>query len=735
MLRNREGFRNLQAGDALVLQEPLLTEAEELLPMPAAAAFWLHDPARREEHGFSPEQENALNILTEQRATARVTAEDGTDSAPRILEDMLVIPLTPAEESGADLVIYNIDPTMLRKMSAAWLDDLQEKMLQRFAHTRLIYIDPATDLYNQRALELLLSAGVRNRTLFLIAAVSGTRTISGGFQKLRQVTSRLRRLSPEPLFYFGPGLFGLISRHSERDTCLNLSHHLISRLKREGLRRVHIGFSRCREQDSVQDILNRCQLILSEAERRGPYSLCDDTFLRRKEQHPFALPPAPILRRIRKAWNGLDRFGLILVSFPAGGRNNEEPPDLTPLLPSFCCSFPLSSCQLLLLPDYPAGQVKKQAHLLADKIEQQAGSRIFIGFCHWPSAGLSKVDCIRSCRKAILHAAFYGSGAVVEFNALTYNISGDLYFDEGDYKQAIREYRAGLHLKPNHINLLNSLGVALAETGRHREAVVCFSRALAIEPENYMALINKGMSCRVLGRNNEATVCFEQGLRCKEHKEHAEQASIEVYLQLGRLYCLQEQFDRAVSLLAELRRLQGEPGEFIFFLLLGEACMGAGQNREAIRALQRSLQIYPQNADSQSMLGLLYILEGQGEEVGLSLCDRAVAADSSDARHLYRRGAALHHLKRHAEALQDVRAALKRQRNNEQALLLRAILYEELGSLRRARQTYQRIISMKNVTEHRKDLALAGLDRLRVKKITARTQLANSGAPSLEEGI
>ena len=140
--------------------------------------------------------------------------------------------------------------------------------------------------------------------------------------------------------------------------------------------------------------------------------------------------------------------------------------------------------------------------------------------------------------------------------------------------------------------------------------------------------------------------------------------------------------------------------------------MGAGKHREAIKALQRSLQIYPQNTDSQSMLGLLYVLDNQGAEVGLSLCDRAVSADRGDARHLYRRAAALYRLGRFREALQDVRDSLRLRRNNQQTLLLRAILYEKLGSLRRAQQGFQRIISMKKSTEKRKKEALAGSARV-----------------------
>jgi tetratricopeptide (TPR) repeat protein len=185
-----------------------------------------------------------------------------------------------------------------------------------------------------------------------------------------------------------------------------------------------------------------------------------------------------------------------------------------------------------------------------------------MGFCHWPTCGSGRLDSIRNCRKAILHGTFYGPGAVVAFDSLSLNVSGDLYFDEGDYKQAIKEYQAGLQMNPGDINLLNSLGVALAEVNRHREAMACFSGVLQQNPENHMALVNKGMSCRQLGRKREAVQCFEKALQCSDHEEHA---SLEFYLQLARLYCILEKYDQAVILLDQWRTLKGEPEEFMYF--------------------------------------------------------------------------------------------------------------------------------------------------------------------------
>ncbi|XCN73306.1 MAG: tetratricopeptide repeat protein [Candidatus Electrothrix aestuarii] len=691
--------QGLQASDGLILEQAFLIELEEILPVPASVVFWLHDdPTCLATQTFSPEQQERLQTWQSNRG------EDSTHT-PVVLTDLLVIPLLAGTQQELTLVIHDVDPALLRKMDSEWLLELQEKIIHHFCHIRQIYTDSESGLYNSRALSLFLTTKLCKKTLFLIATVPGTRSLASGFQKNRQVTTLLQSFIEGPLFSLGHGLFAAVRSTTQRNACLEYSHRLISRLKREGLRRVHIVFSSLPSEETPQEILATCQLLLAEAERRGPYSLCDEAFLSRKEQHPFALPAPPVIRELQKTWHKLEQFGILLVSFA-----QEPPEDISSVLTRDCSCHALNEREtLILLPKLSLKQTSQQVKQLSQNIREQLGLLPSIGFCHWPTVAVTKLETVRACRKAILHASFYAQGAVVAFDALSYNVSGDHYFDEGDYKQAIREYRAGLQLQANDVNLLNSLGVALTEINRHREAEICFTQVLDQEPQNSMALINKGMCARLLGRSEEAITCFEQGLYYDSKRQ---QATLELYLQLGKLYCLKEEFAKAVTLLDEWRRLHGEPGEFVFFRLFGEAALGAGKYQDAMKALQRSLQIYPQNTDSQSMLGLLYVLDNQGAEVGLSLCSRAIKADRGDARHLYRRAAALHHLGRLQEALHDVQDSLQIQRNNEQTLLLRAILYEELGSLRRAQQGFQRIVSMKKSTEKRKKEALAGLARI-----------------------
>jgi len=687
------GFHHL---DGLLFGDQLVLEVKNLLPIPATVEFWFHD-FHPFVHEFSRQQQDILTA-------------DRQGTVPFVQGGMLVIPLLSETQVDVDIVVHDVDPALLQKMAPEWLHELQGNIQKFFFRTRQIYTDPGTGLYNQRALDLLLSGRSCWKSLFLIATVSRRRTIAGGYQKINQLSSLLEAVIQEPLFYFGQGVFGCVSRQCDRRAALDFSHRLISRLKREGLHRVHVGFSCLTGERSPEKTLADCWLALVEAERRGPYSLCDASFLHRRDQHPLALPPAQVLRKLQRKWVGLNRFGLVLIS--SDGDDEGQLPECAPLLPVESYSVELSADQLLvLLPAYTAARTAKQVKELADKIKISTGLRPAIGFCHWPAAGSSRIDCIRNCRKAILHGSFYGSGAVVGFDFLSLNVSGDLYFDEGDYKQAIREYRSGLKMQPGDVNLLNSLGVALAEVNRHREAIDCFSRVLESDTDNHMALVNKGMSCRLMGRNTEAVQCFEKAILCSDHLQ---QASLELYLQLSRLYCLAEQYDHAVMLLNRWQETKGLPEEFMFFRLMGEACMGSSRNREAIESLQRSLQLHPRNADSLSMLGLLYVLEGEGAEVGLSLCNRAVSMDEGDAEHFYRLASALLYLERNNEALSAVRAALQIKRNHDRAVLLRGQIYERLGLACQARQSYQRVDALKTASASRKKQARARLEKLTV---------------------
>ena len=668
--------------DALLFPGPLAEEVKKLLPIPASVGFCFHDP---------------LFLQFGHPCSTDIRAVSREDEHPFLLNDILVVPLVLARHERLDVVVYDIDPLLLEKMAKDWLISLQKKIAHQLFGVRQRYIEPHTGLYNQRALQCCDARFDPWESLFFLSVVSRRRTVAGGYQTTAQLASLLGSVIGEPLFYFGQGVFGFLSRQSDHRKACQFSRRLITRLKREKLNRIHIGFSVIDDKISCQDVVTGCWNALVAAEQRGPYSLCDADSLDKRNTHPFALPEQTVLRQIQRKWCGVDRFGLALFSFADETKSLMALESM--LVPGESC-FPLSANgQFVLFIDYSPAKTRARVKDLAAALEKESGTPPDVGYCHWPTGtGQSKVDCLRSCRKAIVHGSFYGPGSIVAFDHISLHVSGDLYFDEGNYKKAIKEYRLGLQRQPDDKDLLNSLGVALAEVGRHREAVECFSSVLKSWPDNHMALVNKGMSCRILGRNSEATQCFEKALLAPDHKK---EATIEMYLQLGRMYCQNEQYDKAVSLLAQWRNHRGEPDEFMFFRLMGEACLGAGRNKEAIGFLQKSLHLYPRNADSLSMLGLLYILEGEGDDVGLSLCQRAVLMDEAEPAHLYRMAMARYALEQYDQALLLVRQVVQCQKNNDRAVLLRGQIYEKMGQIRKACQSYQRVLVLPGASEER----------------------------------
>jgi cytochrome c-type biogenesis protein CcmH/NrfG len=70
---------------------------------------------------------------------------------------------------------------------------------------------------------------------------------------------------------------------------------------------------------------------------------------------------------------------------------------------------------------------------------------------------------------------------------------GNLYFDTGNFKEAIKAYNRSLALNPNNADVLTDLGVMFRRTGQPRKAVESFDKAAKIDPRHETSLYNKGI--------------------------------------------------------------------------------------------------------------------------------------------------------------------------------------------------------------------------------------------------
>jgi cytochrome c-type biogenesis protein CcmH/NrfG len=70
---------------------------------------------------------------------------------------------------------------------------------------------------------------------------------------------------------------------------------------------------------------------------------------------------------------------------------------------------------------------------------------------------------------------------------------GNLYFDTGKYKKAIRAYTQSLSLNPNNADVTTDLGIMFRRTGNPRKAIELFDKAAQIDPRQETALYDKGI--------------------------------------------------------------------------------------------------------------------------------------------------------------------------------------------------------------------------------------------------
>ena len=315
-----------------------------------------------------------------------------------------------------------------------------------------------------------------------------------------------------------------------------------------------------------------------------------------------------------------------------------------------------------------------------------------MGIASWPCLDFAKKDIPGNALKALLHASLLGPGSVVFFDHLSLNVSGDYYFEEGDYRSAIREYRRGLKLAPGDVNLINSLGVSLVECNQLRRAATCFQETLEKEPLNYMTLVNLGYVRQTLGDQIGALTCFEQAYQVLSEDDFTGQ---DLLLSLAKLYTELGRSDEALAVLARWQCLSGSSKEFLLFRLLGQNFLESGEPERAIVACQKALQLFPQDSVSMSMLGLLYVQQGEGEQLGLSLCQKALDLDLFNADHWLRFGRALFHKGDTIGALAAVRHCLQLQRYHPEGILYLGKLYQSLGRTRRAEHCFRRALSLK----------------------------------------
>ena len=498
----------------------------------------------------------------------------------------------------------------------------------------------------------LFNASFFGRHLAAVAAAGATLGLmelaEGSHRDLLQIMAQLERcaallvnffspLSPAtPGCHLGSGGFAVFLPVMDDGRMRENAQFTVNWLRREGMARVRLAMVAVSPGEERKEIERRAWDTLKKARLRGAFAWAVSG--RESAARLFAPPGPEALNRLRRGWKDAEVFSLVLFradSPLAEGR--ELAAMLGPRLPAGALAVANGRNEVFVLLDCASEAASRSAAAVRDALAAEGdGVSVSAGIAYHPCLDYGRGAAPANCRKALLHASFYGPGSVVVFDGVSLNVSGDRYYMEGDLPGAVREYRQGLRLDPGSVTLLNSLGVALAESGRRGEAREMFLRAAETDPDDFMARYNLALLDLDAGDREAAVAGLRRCLALEPENGEA-------LLQLAAVLSADRRYPEVAELLEHgghplMRKNRGRAGtrdglvRGILHRYLARALRETGRLREAVAAAETAAGCNPKSGRSAALLAELYLDSGEDIALALSLGAKAVRLDPSGGR-------------------------------------------------------------------------------------------------------
>jgi tetratricopeptide (TPR) repeat protein len=189
-----------------------------------------------------------------------------------------------------------------------------------------------------------------------------------------------------------------------------------------------------------------------------------------------------------------------------------------------------------------------------------------------------------------------------------YGQLGMLYFNRGKYSEAVGSYRHLVEMAPDSPRFHTMLGSALYHLDRHDEALAAFRRSIEIQPTP-RALANVGTVLCYLQRYEESAEAYERAAALSPFDAllWGNLGSACRWIP-GRMDRAAEALDRAIALMKE--RLERNPRDALSWAWLSAWLANRRRDGEAIAAIEKALELGPDDVHCMVMAGEVYNLLG-----------------------------------------------------------------------------------------------------------------------------
>lgn len=196
--------------------------------------------------------------------------------------------------------------------------------------------------------------------------------------------------------------------------------------------------------------------------------------------------------------------------------------------------------------------------------------------------------------------------------ARTHFYLGGVYFKEGKYKEALKEYQRALEINPFYPEVYNNIGNCYFIKGEYDRAIAEYQKALSLKPSLFWAHYNTGHILLQKGLYEEAIT------ELRKSGKSSGPLPPDAHFDLGLAYQRIGQTEQAISEYQEALKL--EPAMVKAYTNLGNLYARKGLIDQAIETYKTGLKIEPSNP---LLLGnLRIILQAKNIEQGVMSTER-----------------------------------------------------------------------------------------------------------------
>lgn len=189
-----------------------------------------------------------------------------------------------------------------------------------------------------------------------------------------------------------------------------------------------------------------------------------------------------------------------------------------------------------------------------------------------------------------------------------YNQRGNLLLSSKLTEGAISDFEKVVEFAPNDTVLLSgliNLGTAKSNMRDFKGAYADFKKAFKIDSNDVGLLNNMGHVCFELGYDAEGFDCYERITKIQPD-------FIGIYVNLGYLYQLKEEYEKSLTYLNKAIDL--DPNEAFALSNRSYTLLKLGRAKEALKDIEKSIKLFPGNSFAYRNRALIYFEMGEKEK-------------------------------------------------------------------------------------------------------------------------